>query len=60
MIRTYHSNPGEFYLGEILIHQMGFVQVFGRERDKNGVVVYYWVVCDKQRFKAWPEDLQKL
>lgn len=39
---------------------MGFVQVFGRERDKNGVVVYYWVVCDKQRFKAWPEDLQKL
>jgi hypothetical protein len=50
----------EFDLGETLLHHSGFVKVFGRERDNKGVVVYYWVVCDKKRFKAWPEELTKI
>jgi hypothetical protein len=50
----------EFDLGETLLHHSGFVKVFGRERDEAGVVVYYWVVCDKKRFKAWPEELTKI
>ena len=37
------------------------VTAFGRERDKDGVVVYYWVVTGsgktEKRFKAYPNEL---
>jgi hypothetical protein len=50
----------EFDLGETLLHHSGFVKVFGRERDKNGVVVYYWVYDGQKRFTAKPEELTKI
>jgi hypothetical protein len=50
----------EFDLGETLLHSSGFVKVFGRERDENGLVVYYWVYDGQKRFTALPEELQRL
>jgi len=54
---TYHS---EFHLGQWLKHRRGSVQVFGRERDEHGQVAYYWVYDGRYRFRAKPDELQKI
>ncbi len=58
--KTMQTFLSEFDLGETLLHHSGFVKVFGRERDKSGVVVYYWVYDGQKRFTAKPEELQKV
>jgi hypothetical protein len=50
----------EFALGETLAYKRGKVTVFGRERDEAGQVVYYWVYDGRVRFKALPNELQKI
>jgi len=50
----------EYALGETLLHDRGLVKVFGRERDKAGHVLYYWVYDGRKRFTAYPNELQRL
>ncbi len=50
----------EFALGETIAYKRGKVTVFGRERDEAGQVVYYWVYDGRVRFKAYPNELQKI
>jgi hypothetical protein len=43
------------------LHYKNYVVVkpFGRERDKDGAVEYYWVVDPAgNRFKAYPNELK--
>ena len=51
-----------YALGANLTHtlsgQTSRVKAFGRERDKQGRVVYYWVFDGKRRFKAFPHELK--
>lgn len=36
-----------------------YVKAFGRERDKDNEVIYYWVEdFSKRRFKATPNELK--
>lgn len=53
-----------FPLQTILLYREGgkgfytYVKAFGRERDKDNEVVYYWVEdFSKRRFKAFPNEL---
>lgn len=54
------EHQADLPLGVALVYRGGKrVVAFGRERDKDGAVEYYWVVgANGNRFKALPSELK--
>ena len=57
---TQTTHPSDLALGQTYTYKSSLrVTVFGRERDQDGVVKYYWVRdAIGNKFKAWPNELR--
>lgn len=59
-MKAKNIHPTDLPLGRSLIYKFRHYAIaFGRERDEEGKVEYYWIqLADGKRIKALPEDLK--